>query len=55
MMGLEFLHASIVERGPVRRQGQRSPQGVARNGRGDNMDEWGALCRISFFVDNVDG
>ena len=23
--------------------------------RGDNMDEWGALCRISFLVDNVDG
>ena len=22
--------------------------------RGDNMDEWGALCRISFLVDNVD-
>lgn len=21
--------------------------------RGDNMDEWGALCRISFLVDNV--
>ena len=34
MMGLEFLHASIVERGPVRRQGQRSPQGVTRNGSG---------------------
>ena len=23
--------------------------------RGDNMDEWGALCRISFLVDNVSG
>jgi flavin-binding protein dodecin len=22
--------------------------------RGDNMDSWGALCRISFLVDNVD-
>jgi flavin-binding protein dodecin len=22
--------------------------------RGDNMDEWGALVRISFLVDNVD-
>jgi flavin-binding protein dodecin len=22
--------------------------------RGDNMDEWGALCRMSFLVDNVD-
>ena len=22
--------------------------------RGDNMDEWGALCRISFLVENVD-
>ena len=22
--------------------------------RGDNMDEWGALCRISFLVDNLD-
>jgi flavin-binding protein dodecin len=22
--------------------------------RGDNMDVWGALCRISFLVDNVD-
>lgn len=21
--------------------------------RGDNMDEWGALCRISFLVDDV--
>lgn len=21
--------------------------------RGDNMDEWGALCRISFLVDTV--
>lgn len=21
--------------------------------RGDNMDEWGALCRISFLVDNL--
>ena len=21
--------------------------------RGDNMDEWGALCRISFLVDNA--
>ena len=21
--------------------------------RGDNMDEWGALCRISFLVDSV--
>ena len=21
--------------------------------RGDNMDEWGALCRISFLVENV--
>ena len=23
--------------------------------RGDNMDEWGALVRISFLVQNVDG
>ncbi len=23
--------------------------------RGDNMDEWGALVRISFLVENVDG
>jgi len=23
--------------------------------RGDNMDEWGALCRVSFLVENVDG
>ena len=22
--------------------------------RGENMDEWGALCRISFLVENVD-
>jgi len=22
--------------------------------RGDNMDEWGALVRMSFLVDNVD-
>lgn len=22
--------------------------------RGDNLDEWGALCRISFLVENVD-
>lgn len=21
--------------------------------RGENMDEWGALCRISFLVDNL--
>ena len=21
--------------------------------RGDNMDEWGALCRISFLVDSL--
>jgi len=21
--------------------------------RGDNLDEWGALCRISFLVDSV--
>ncbi|MDH3292861.1 MAG: dodecin family protein [Acidimicrobiia bacterium] len=21
--------------------------------RGDNMDEWGALCRLSFLVDDV--
>lgn len=23
--------------------------------RGDNMDEWGALCRISFLVESVEG
>ena len=23
--------------------------------RGENMDEWGALCRISFLVENVEG
>ena len=22
--------------------------------RGDNMDEWGALCRLSFLVESVD-